>query len=49
MVTDLFLKLAPDDPALGLDWGLPPGLQPVISDRDATNPRLADIDAADLP
>lgn len=43
------LGVAWNDPALGLDWGLPPGLQPVISDRDATNPRLADIDAADLP
>ncbi len=43
------LGVAWNDPALGLDWGLSPGLQPVLSDRDATNPSLADLDEAVLP
>jgi dTDP-4-dehydrorhamnose 3,5-epimerase len=30
-----------DDPALGIDWGL--NAAPVLSDRDAGNPKLADI------
>jgi dTDP-4-dehydrorhamnose 3,5-epimerase len=32
-----------DDPALGLDWGLSEA--PVLSQRDASNPALADIPA----
>jgi dTDP-4-dehydrorhamnose 3,5-epimerase len=38
-----------DDPDLGLDWGIEPGTTPVVSERDASNPRLAEIDAGDLP
>lgn len=46
-VTDLYsaahdLGLAWDDPALGIDWPLPPG-GPVLSDKDRHHPRLADL------
>jgi len=34
--------LAWDDPALGIDWGLPPGAA-VLSEKDRTWPRLADL------
>lgn len=37
-----------DDPDLGLDWGAG-GRAPVVSERDRGNPRLSDLDAADLP
>lgn len=40
--------LAWDDPELRLDWGLQ-GKQPLISDRDRTNPRLAHIPEQSLP
>lgn len=43
------LGVAWNDPELGLDWGLAAGVEPVISERDATNPLLQDIDKADLP
>lgn len=36
-----------NDPVLGVDWEL--DTTPIISDRDASNPKLADIDEADLP
>ncbi|MEM0930195.1 MAG: dTDP-4-dehydrorhamnose 3,5-epimerase [Pseudomonadota bacterium] len=36
--------LAWDDPALGIDWGLG-GAVPVLSDKDTTHPRLADLPA----
>lgn len=32
-----------DDPAIGIDWPLAPGQQPVLSGKDATAPHLADI------
>lgn len=32
-----------DDPAIGIDWPLPPGITPLLSARDAALPRLADI------
>jgi dTDP-4-dehydrorhamnose 3,5-epimerase len=35
-----------DDPALGVDWG---ALDPVVSERDRQNPRLAEIPADELP
>jgi dTDP-4-dehydrorhamnose 3,5-epimerase len=41
------LGVAWDDHNLGLDWGLEAA--PVLSDRDAANPRLADIPAQALP
>lgn len=34
--------IAWDDPALGIDW---PTLKPVLSDKDANHPRLADAEA----
>lgn len=34
--------IAWDDPALGIAWPLPPG-GPILSDKDARAPRLADI------
>lgn len=33
--------IAYDDPAIGIDW--PVGVEPVVSERDATAPRLADV------
>ena len=42
------LGVAWDDPALGLDWGLGE-CQPIVSERDANNPLLADLDPASLP
>ncbi|MFN7534555.1 MAG: GDP-mannose 4,6-dehydratase, partial [Brevundimonas sp.] len=33
-----------DDPAIGVDWPLPPG-GPVLSAKDAALPRLADFDS----
>ena len=40
------LGVAWDDPALGIDW---PCDAPILSDRDRTNPRIADIPAAIVP
>jgi len=34
-----------DDPEIGIDWGLPEGGAPVISDKDAAAPRLSEIDS----
>lgn len=34
-----------DDPAIGIDWGLPAGVAPVLSPKDATLPGLADFDS----
>jgi dTDP-4-dehydrorhamnose 3,5-epimerase len=33
--------IAYDDPAIGIDW--PTDVQPIVSERDATAPRLADV------
>jgi dTDP-4-dehydrorhamnose 3,5-epimerase len=38
--------IAWNDPDLGLDWGL---TEPLISERDAQNPRLATLDPNTLP
>jgi dTDP-4-dehydrorhamnose 3,5-epimerase len=35
-----------DDPALGIDW---PVAEPVLSERDRSHPRLAELSPADLP
>jgi len=35
-----------DDPDLGIDWRLP---DPVVSKRDQTNPRRADLPAGRRP
>jgi len=32
------------DPALGIDWGIPAGVQPTVSRRDAQAPRLAEAE-----
>ena len=40
------LGVAWDDPALGIDWGIP---RPVVSDRDQRNPRLVEIPDALRP
>lgn len=40
------LGVAFDDPALGIDWGV---ADPVVSERDRTNPRLADVEQAVRP
>jgi dTDP-4-dehydrorhamnose 3,5-epimerase len=37
------MGVAWNDPALGIDWGIPDGTTPVISGRDAGNPPLADL------
>ncbi|MBR2574980.1 MAG: dTDP-4-dehydrorhamnose 3,5-epimerase [Loktanella sp.] len=33
-----------DDPDIGIDWGLPAGAAPILSDKDATAPFLRDLD-----
>jgi dTDP-4-dehydrorhamnose 3,5-epimerase len=33
--------IAWDDPAIGIEW--PIGVEPIVSERDATAPRLADV------
>jgi dTDP-4-dehydrorhamnose 3,5-epimerase len=38
-----------DDPALGIDWGMSGGPTPIVSERDQTNPSLADLSVAQLP
>lgn len=38
--------IAYDDPAIGIEWPL--GVEPIVSERDATAPRLADV-ASELP
>lgn len=38
--------IAFDDPAIGIEW--PIGVEPIVSERDATAPRLADV-ANELP
>lgn len=43
------LGVAWDDPALGVDWEIPAGTVPTLSERDATNPPLAHVPAEDLP
>ncbi|ARU00392.1 dTDP-4-dehydrorhamnose 3,5-epimerase [Yoonia vestfoldensis] len=34
-----------DDPDIGIDWGLPAGVAPVLSDKDAAAPLLRDLDS----
>ncbi len=34
-----------NDPALGIAWPLPAGVAPLLSERDAGQPRLADLDS----
>lgn len=41
------LGIAWNDPALGLDWNVPSA--PILSDRDAANPLLADLPDDQLP
>ena len=40
------LGVAWDDPAIAADWGV---TEPVLSDRDRTNPRRADLDPGRRP
>ena len=40
------LGVAWDDPAIGADWGVS---EPILSERDRTNPRRADIAEANRP
>lgn len=40
------LGVAWDDPEIGADWGM---ADPILSDRDRSNPRRADIDPARRP
>ncbi len=40
------LGVAWDDPAVGADWGL---IDPIVSERDRTNPRRAEIPAGVQP
>jgi len=40
------LGVAWDDPAIAADWGL---TDPILSERDAANPRRADLDAGRMP
>nr|WP_300976025.1 dTDP-4-dehydrorhamnose 3,5-epimerase [Yoonia sp.] len=34
-----------DDPDIGIDWGLPAGVAPILSDKDAAAPLLRDLDS----
>ncbi len=34
-----------DDPDIGIDWGLPAGVAPILSDKDAAAPLLRDFDS----
>lgn len=34
-----------DDPDIRIDWGLPAGVAPILSDKDATAPLLRDLDS----
>jgi dTDP-4-dehydrorhamnose 3,5-epimerase len=43
------LGVAWNDPELGLNWGIPAGTEPIVSERDASNAPLALIEEADLP
>ena len=36
-----------DDPTLGIDWGIPAGVRPILSQRDQEAPRLANADTYD--
>ncbi|MDR2392482.1 MAG: dTDP-4-dehydrorhamnose 3,5-epimerase [Planctomycetota bacterium] len=38
-----------NDPGLGIEWPVPPGVQPILSSKDAAYGTLAETDAADLP
>ena len=35
--------LAWNDPALAIEWGLPDGLEPLLSDKDKNQPKLAEL------
>lgn len=37
-----------NDPALGIRWPIPAGLSPILSDKDARQPLLADCDGVSL-
>lgn len=32
-----------DDPSLDINWPIPPGIEPILSDRDKNLPKLADL------
>ena len=38
-----------DDPALGIDWGIPVGQEPIVSGRDASNRPLGELPRDQLP
>ena len=38
-----------NDPELGIDWQLPPGVQLLLSAKDHSNPALAELEVEDLP
>lgn len=38
--------IAWNDPSIGIEWPLKPGEQPVLSDKDAAAPKLAEIEDA---
>ena len=40
------LGVAWDDPVVGADWTLPPGVTVVLSDRDRHNPSRAELSAS---
>lgn len=37
-----------DDPDIGIDWPLPDGMEPILSEKDAGSPLLQDVPEADL-
>ncbi len=40
--------IRPTDPAIGIEWPVVDGVAPILSDRDAEAPALADVEAAGL-
>lgn len=36
--------IAWDDPDIGIDWGIPPGFEVILSEKDKLHPKIRDLD-----